>query len=138
MIECRPVGVIRSPFKARGDAPRQGRLSDAISEIVIFDEYEPALLGVDRASHLIVLYWLDRADRSLLRATPPGQTEERGVFSIRSPVRPNPIGFAVVDLIGMKGTTLRVRGLDALDQTPVLDIKAYSPEFDCIRDKKTG
>jgi tRNA (adenine37-N6)-methyltransferase len=93
---------------------------------------------VDRSTHLIVLYWLDRADRTLLRATPPGQTEERGVFSIRSPVRPNPIGFAVVDLIRMEDTRLTVRGLDALDMTPVLDIKAYSPELDCIRDEQAG
>jgi tRNA-Thr(GGU) m(6)t(6)A37 methyltransferase TsaA len=131
-MECIPIGVVRSPYKKRGDAPRQGRLADMRAEIRIFDEYAAGLRDVENASHLIVLYWLDRAERGLLFATPPGETRERGVFSTRSPARPNPIGFGVVDLVSRDGNILVVGGLDALDGTPVLDIKPYSPEIDSI------
>ncbi len=134
MIECVPIGVIRSPYKRREEAPRQGRLVAATSEIHLFDGYVPGLQGVERCSHLIVLYWLDRADRRTLFATPPGETGERGVFATRSPNRPNPIGFAVVDLLRRDGPVLTVRGLDALDGTPVLDIKPYSAAIDCVPD----
>jgi tRNA-Thr(GGU) m(6)t(6)A37 methyltransferase TsaA len=136
-IECIPIGVVRSPYRVRGDAPRQGRLADTVAEIHIHDAYVPGLDSLERSSHLIVLYWLDRAERGHLFAKPPGETRERGVFSTRSPARPNPIGFGVVDLIRRKGGVLVVRGLDALDGTPVLDIKPYSPEIDCIP-KATG
>lgn len=131
-IECIPIGVVRSPYRERGDAPRQGRLADTIAEIHIFDAYVPGLENVERSSHLIVLYWLDRAERGELLAKPPGETRTRGVFSTRSPARPNPIGFGIVDLVRRDGSVLVVRGLDALDGTPVLDIKPYSPEIDCI------
>ena len=98
-IECTPIGVVRSPYRARGDAPRQGRLADTVAEIHVFDAYAPGLEDVERSSHLIVLYWLDRAERGLLYAKPPGETRARGVFSTRSPARPNPIGFGIVDLV---------------------------------------
>ena len=62
-IECTPIGVVRSPYRARGDAPRQGRLADTVAEIHVFDAYAPGLEDVERSSHLIVLYWLDRAER---------------------------------------------------------------------------
>ena len=133
MFEIRPIGSVRSPYKERKDAPRQGRLSDTVSEIVIDEEYLPGLCDVETRSHLIVLSWFDRADRSLLRATPPHTQIEHGVFATRSPDRPNPVAFSVVDLLGRKRNVLRVRGLDALDGTPVIDIKPYSPEIDCVQ-----
>ncbi|WP_241647979.1 tRNA (N6-threonylcarbamoyladenosine(37)-N6)-methyltransferase TrmO [Methanoculleus taiwanensis] len=131
-MECIPIGVVRSPYRERGDAPRQGRLVDTTAEIHIFEEFAPGLQNVEGSSHLIVLYWLDRAERGLLFATPPGESAQKGVFSTRSPARPNPIGLGIVDLISRSGAVLAVRGLDALDGTPVLDIKPYSPEIDCI------
>jgi tRNA-Thr(GGU) m(6)t(6)A37 methyltransferase TsaA len=133
MFEIRPIGYVRSPYKERKDAPRQGRLSDTVSEIVIDEEYLPGLCDVETRSHLIVLSWFDRADRSLLRATPPHTQIEHGVFATRSPDRPNPVAFSVVDLLGREKNVLRVRGLDALDGTPVVDIKPYSPEIDCVQ-----
>lgn len=137
-IECIPIGIVRSPYRVRGDAPRQGRLADTLAEIRVFEPYAPGLENVERSSHLIVLYWLDRAERGELRATPPGEIRERGVFSTRSPARPNPIGLGIVDLIRREGSVLIVRGLDALDGTPVLDIKPYSPEIDCIPEATGG
>ena len=132
--ELRPIGVIRSPYLKRGDAPRQGRLSEQESVIEIFPAYGEGLQDIKKNPHLIALYWFDRSDRTLLKATPPGSGIEHGVFATRSPERPNPIGFAVVDLIQRDGNRLVVRGLDAYDGTPLLDLKPYFPDLDCVRD----
>ena len=129
-IELVPIGYVKSPYRERKDAPRQGRLSDTISEIVLDDRFLCGLADVEKKSHLIVLLWFDRADRAVLRATPPGTSAEHGVFATRSPDRPNPVAFSVVDLIGRDGNVLRVRGLDALDGTPVIDIKPWFPDID--------
>jgi len=133
-LTLRPIGFVRSPYNVKGDAPRQGRLSDTISEIVILDEYREGLMDLGRESHLFVISWFDRADRSVLRATPPHEGIEHGVFATRSPNRPNPVALSLVDLIRCEEGVLTVRGLDALDGTPVLDIKPYSKEIDCIGD----
>ena len=120
------IGIIHSPYMEKNDAPRQGRLGMAESRIVIENKFLPGLREIERCSHIYVLYWLDRADRNLLEATPPGTTGSKGVFATRSPHRPNPIGLGIADLIQVEGDTLTVRGLDAFDGTPVLDIKPYS------------
>lgn len=132
-IELNPIGVVRSPYRERGDAPRRGRLSETESEILIDEQFVPGLKDLAKNRHLIVLCWFDRADRRTLTATPPGRTVEQGVFATRSPDRPNPIGLSVVDLIEVAGRSLRVRGLDALDMTPVLDIKPYAPGLDSVQ-----
>jgi len=133
-MELIPIGFVRSPYRKHGDAPRQGRLSDTISEIVIDEKFHPALWQIDGRKHLWILCWFDRADRSVLRAIPPGQSAEKGVFAIRSPGRPNPISLCLVDFIGVKDGVLKVRGLDAFDGTPVIDIKVYSADIDCAKD----
>ena len=133
-LELVPIGIIHSPYMRKGDAPHQGRLSPTTSEIEIFPEFAEGLKDVAERPHLIILYWFDRADRGTLTAIPPHSKEEHGVFATRSPDRPNPIGLAVVDLLGIDGNRITVRGLDAFDGTPVLDIKPYSPEIDCVRE----
>jgi tRNA-Thr(GGU) m(6)t(6)A37 methyltransferase TsaA len=135
-IELKPIGFVHSIYKEKKDAPHQGRFSDTVSEIVIDEHYLPGLKDLDTQKHLIVLSWFDRADRTALTAIPPHNPVEHGVFATRSPNRPNPIGFSVVDLIGREGRTLHVRGLDALDNTPVIDIKPYSPDIDCVQGSK--
>ncbi|MDO8871666.1 MAG: tRNA (N6-threonylcarbamoyladenosine(37)-N6)-methyltransferase TrmO [Methanoregula sp.] len=132
-IEIHSIGYVRSPYKEKGDAPRQGRLSDTVSEIVIDERYLPALYQLEGSKHLWVLCWFDRADRTVLRAIPPGTSAEKGVFAIRSPDRPNPISLCMVDLLEVKDGILKVRGLDAFDGTPVIDIKMYSAEIDCAK-----
>lgn len=132
-IEIHPIGYVRSPYKAKGDAPRQGRLSATISEIVIEERYRPALLHIGERKHLWVLCWFDRADRTVFRAVPPGTASEKGVFAIRSPDRPNPVSLCMVDLLEVSDGVLKVRGLDAFDGTPVIDIKVYAEEIDCAR-----
>ncbi|MDP3562934.1 MAG: tRNA (N6-threonylcarbamoyladenosine(37)-N6)-methyltransferase TrmO [Methanoregula sp.] len=120
-------------YKEKGDAPRQGRFSDNISEIVIDEQFRNALWQMEDMKHLWVLCWFDRVDRTVLRAIPPGTSAEKGVFATRSPDRPNPVSLCLVDLLEVNDGVLRVRGLDALDGTPVIDIKVYSAEIDCVR-----
>jgi tRNA-Thr(GGU) m(6)t(6)A37 methyltransferase TsaA len=132
------IGVIHSPYRTAQEAPRQGRIRAMHSTIELFPRYLPGLRDVDLWSHLFILYWMDRADRTLLSATPPGTATSHGVFATRSPHRPNPIGIGIARLISRTESQLVVSGLDALDGTPVLDIKPYSPEIDCIPDATTG
>jgi len=135
-MDLRPIGCVHSPYTTMSDAPHQGRDSDQASEIVIDEQYAAGLRDVEHHPHLIVLCWFDRADRSKLTATPPHLSTEHGVFATRSPHRPNPIGFCVVDLIRRDGRTLHVQGLDAINNTPVLDIKPYSRGIDYVPGKK--
>jgi len=89
----------------------------------------PALKGVDFYSNLEVIYWLHRSRRDLVLQSPKNNKSTRGAFSLRSPVRPNPIGTSIVKLVGVEGSTVLVRGLDCLDETPLLDIKPDRCEF---------
>ena len=127
-----PIGVIHSPYHNRREAPHRGRFSPDTSEIKIFPEYVDGLRDVAGPAYFIVLYLFDRADRQMLTATPPHSNKEHGVFATRLPDRPNPIGFAVVDILKIEIARLLGGGLDAIDGTPVLDIKLYRPEIDCV------
>jgi tRNA-Thr(GGU) m(6)t(6)A37 methyltransferase TsaA len=132
-FEVHPIGIVRSPYRKRTDAPPQGRFNqEAEMEIEISPEYVDGLGDFTGISHLIVLLWFDRARRDTLSGRPPWATEERPVFQTRSPNRPNPIGLDVGKIVEMREGTIRVSGLDALDGTPVLDIKPYIPSLDCI------
>lgn len=133
--KLRQIGVVRSPYKTRKDAPFQGRHTKDIATLEIFEEYEPGLLDIEDCSHLIVLYWLDRGDRSVLKTRTPWGPKVHGVFATRSPNRPNPIGFCVADLVERNGRFLKVRGLDALDDSPLIDIKPYS-RLDAVHDSR--
>ena len=128
----RPIGVVRSPYRTKNDAPRQGRLAPEVeSKIEIFEPFRKGLGNLGEGRYIIVLYWLDQAQRDTLVATPPGTTGEKPVFSTRSPNRPNPIGLCVVEVRDVRDGCITVAGLDAVDRTPVLDIKPYSPGIDC-------
>ncbi len=119
------IGTVRSPLRERAEAPRQG--DEGAPEAVL--EFEPAvaagLAGLASGDELLVLTWLDRARRDVLRVHPRGDASrpEAGVFATRSPDRPNPIGLHRVTLLAVDGLELRVRDLEALDGTPVLDVK---------------
>ncbi|KUK16762.1 tRNA (N6-threonylcarbamoyladenosine(37)-N6)-methyltransferase TrmO [Thermococcus sp. 101 C5] len=133
-----PIGIIKSPYKSKAECPTQGKFSKEVFTIEIFQEFEEGLRDIETCTHLIILYWLDKARRDVLIAIPPHDRREHGVFATRSPHRPNPIGFAVVELIERKGRKLIVRGLDAIDETPVIDIKPYSSDLDCVENAKIG
>jgi L-fuculose-phosphate aldolase len=132
MYSLVPVGYVRSPFKEPEEAPRQGR--DAGTEVVI--EVEPAfveaLAGIEESARLQITCWLHLAARDRLRVHPRGDPETplKGVFATRSPLRPNPIAVYTADLIEVRGNTLRVRGIDAVDGTPVVDIKPHARRLD--------
>lgn len=120
------IGRIESPFQVRADCPRQGDPDGGPDCRLILDPvYVPALDGLDPFEFIEVLYWLHEARRDLLTQSPKADGQTRGTFSVRSPLRPNPIGTSIVRLIGREGTTLTVRGLDCLTGTPLLDIKPY-------------
>jgi tRNA-Thr(GGU) m(6)t(6)A37 methyltransferase TsaA len=138
LIQLTPIGVIHSPYKERGEAPRQGRLSENEITLEIFHPFAAALKEIECCSHLIVLYWGDRADRGILQSRTPFSVMPVGVFSSRSPNRPNPIAICVADLIRRKGRSLVVRGVDALDGSPLLDIKPYAPALDSMPQATSG
>ena len=89
----------------------------------------PALKGVDFYEHLEVIYWLHRSPRNLVLQSPKKNGKTRGTFSLRSPVRPNPIGTSIVKFVGIEGSSVLVRGLDCLDETPLIDLKPDRCEF---------
>lgn len=125
------LGRIRTPWTDRATCPKNGTQSDAVCTLVVDPLFAPALQNVGGCSHLIVLYWMDRAVRDLVRQQPRHADGSRGTFSLRSPARPNPISLAVVELLGIDGIIVSVRGLDCLDGTPLLDIKPYYVSTDC-------
>ncbi|MDV0442182.1 tRNA (N6-threonylcarbamoyladenosine(37)-N6)-methyltransferase TrmO [Methanorbis furvi] len=129
-IECKPIGVVHSPFKERGSAPNQGRNTQEISRIEIFPEYRDGLTGLSAGNAVFILCWFDRSERDILQVVPHGRKELTGVFATRAPVRPNPISLTLVTIESIEGTTLTVRGLEAFDNTPVLDIKPYHAGID--------
>lgn len=129
-MNLKKIGHIYSKYTSSEMAPRQGRYSDEESTIEILPEYISALEGLEKVESIIVLYWGDRADREVLKTKPPFMTEEYGVFSTRSPHRPNPIAMCVCNIISIENNKIKVKGLDALDGSPLLDIKRYIPRVD--------
>ena len=145
-ITLNPVGVVRSPVKEPSLVARSGDLNwesedrptshsnDNVSEIVIHPEFADLLDGIEDFSHLLVLYWAHKVDatgRGLTRVHPIGRKDLPlvGVFATCSPARPNPILVIPVKIMERKGRTLRVTGLDAVDGSPVIDIKPYLPSY---------
>jgi tRNA-Thr(GGU) m(6)t(6)A37 methyltransferase TsaA len=132
-LTLRPIGTLLTPWRAMADCPRNGRQPDPAPECTarIFPEFLDGLRSLEGFSHLILLYWLDQAKRPGLVFTPPFDSQPRGIFSTRAPARPNPIGLSVVVFDGFDGPDgLKVRYLDCIDGTPLLDIKPYLPTTD--------
>lgn len=124
------IGRIRTPWTRREDCPKNGGEADAPCTIELDPRFAEGLADVATCTHLIVLYWMDRAPRNLVRQTPRHYGVARGVFALRSPARPNPIALSVVELLRIEGTRLTVKGLDCLDGTPLLDLKPYFASTD--------
>lgn len=124
-LELTPIGRVESTLIDRASAPKQGHEGAPEAAIVFDPAVVEALDGIRAGDELIILTWLDRADRDVLRTRPRNDPANpiQGVFSTRSPDRPNPIGLHPVEVISLAGATMRVRNLEALDGTPVLDVK---------------
>lgn len=127
----RPIGVVRNQFVEM--VPQ--RWEQGISELQVEPIWEEALDGIEEFSHIVVLFWLDRIEgEPTLRVHPKGRADTPlvGLFSTRTPRRPNPIGLATVRLLERRGNLLHVEGLDALDGSPVLDLKPYLARNDLV------
>ena len=124
------IGRIRTPWRDRSECPKNANGSDAVCTVEVDPRYAEALTGTEAASHLILLYWMDKARRDLAIQVPRHHERQRGTFSVRSPARPNPIALSVVRLVERDGTILKGAGLDCLDGTALLDIKPYLPSVD--------
>jgi len=130
-----PIAVFHSPLTPKTGAPRQGRLAPEIkATIEVFPEYEACVEGLESFSHIYVLFAFDRSGKWTAKVHPPRAKKARGLFSTRSPNRPNPIGLTAVRLVGREGRFLHVQGVDAFDNTPVLDIKPYVGSIDSFPD----
>ena len=128
------IGRIRTPWKQRSECPKNARGSDAECTIELDPRYAAGLAGVAGCSHVVVLYFMHEARRDLMVQAPRHHGAPRGTFSVRSPVRPNPIAMSVARLVRVDGTRLTVVGLDCLDGTPLVDIKPYFASVDCVPD----
>ena len=136
--ELEQIGVVHSPYKENKEAPHQGRPGKESCVLEIFQEFQDGLHDVERSTHLFVLYWQHRADRAVLKTTTPWGPEIRGVFATRSPNRPNPIGLCVVELVEVKGRFVKVLGMDAVDGSPLIDLKPYSSSLDAVKGATIG
>jgi tRNA-Thr(GGU) m(6)t(6)A37 methyltransferase TsaA len=121
-----PIGFVSSPFKNSAEIPKGlGARHDEEGVLHIFPAFSSGLTDIEGYSHLMVFWVFDRSEGFDLMVTTPSDDRPHGVFSTRSPRRPNPLGYTVVELLGREGEALRVRGVDMLDGTPILDIKPY-------------
>ena len=124
MFTPHPIGFVSSPYKATSEIPKGlGVKHEAEGVLKILPEFEPGLTDIEGFSHLVVLWEFDRAHGFELMGTPPSDNRAHGVFATRSPRRPNPIGLTIVELLRRDRNDLRVRGVDMVDGTPILDIK---------------
>lgn len=119
------IGLLHSDIKSLGEAPKGYDESERTGTLEIFAEFEQGLEGVAAGQTIVVLFWLHKSARDILKVHPRGKKKNRlrGVFSTRSPVRPNPIGISELEVTAVDGNRIQVRKLDMLDQTPIIDIK---------------
>ena len=135
------IGRIRTPWTRRDDCPKNAnaaRASGAVCTIELDERYAAGLTQAESCTHLLVLYWMDKARRDLMVQKPRHYGEPRGTFALRSPVRPNPIAASVVELRKIEGCRLSVVGLDCLDGTPLLDLKPYFASTDAVPEAVVG
>jgi tRNA-Thr(GGU) m(6)t(6)A37 methyltransferase TsaA len=138
-IEFKPIGIVHSPFKDLQGMPIQPTGAAGVKGTVeVFDEYKEGLKDLDGFSHIILLYFFHLAKGFKLQVVPFMDSKPRGLFSTRAPKRPNPVGLSVVQLDEIKDGVLYIQNVDILDQTPLIDIKPYVPEFDKRVKFRTG
>jgi tRNA-Thr(GGU) m(6)t(6)A37 methyltransferase TsaA len=132
------IGRIHTPWSNRLETPRQGRPDGPTCRIEVFAPWDKGLHSVAEFERLEVLYWLHESRRDLALQAPASDGKGRGVFSLRTPVRPNPIGTSIVQLLKVEGNVLSVRGLDCLDGTPLIDLKPDRTLFKPIAPAQAG
>jgi len=129
-LELKPIGIIHSPFKNTRKAPYHGYKSEEISRIEVFKEFEEGLKDIEGFSHIIVIFWFHKSQGYHLLVKTPWDDSLHGLFTTRSPHRPCPLGLTVVELVAREKNILKVKGLDAIYGSPLLDIKPYIAGID--------
>ena len=138
-IKYKPIGIIHSPYKQPKGTPIQPAGAKGIDgRVEVFPEYAEGLKDVEGFSHIILIYHFHLSEEASLKAKPYMDSEERGVFAMRGPSRPNPIGISVVRLVRIEDNILHIQDVDIVDGTPLLDIKPYVPGFDVREVDKIG
>ena len=138
-IIFRPIGVIRSPFKEPQGTPIQpGAARDVAGTVELLPEFAEGLKDLEGFSRIMLIYYFHLTTGFSLRVTPFLDDQERGLFATRAPARPNPIGLSIVRLEKIDGARLHIRDIDVVDNTPLLDIKPYVPQFDSFGDERIG
>ncbi len=139
IVTYKPIGMIHSPFKTLEDMPIQPTSEASRPGVVeLYLQFSEGLKDLEGFSHVYLIYFFHRIERSKLTVTPFLDTQERGLFATRAPCRPNPIGLSLVQLDHIENNRLYITRLDILDQTPLLDIKPYIPEFEPHQDVRIG
>ncbi len=133
-ICLKPIGIVKNRVRK----PRFGGFAEETSEIIVDKKFQEALKGIDDYTHLIIVYWMDKVKDYVLTHRPQDNPKVPivGIFSCRCPQRPNPIGITTVRLVEHKGNRIKVKGLDILDGTPIIDIKPYWPQYDKVEKAK--
>jgi tRNA-Thr(GGU) m(6)t(6)A37 methyltransferase TsaA len=135
----KPIGIIRTPFKSLKGIPIQSSMSNTKGIIEIFPEYVAGLKDLSGFSHFYCVYFFDMVKLPVpLQSKPFLDNEKKGVFAIRTPFRPNPLGLSILKILEIKGNKIQVNNVDILDETPILDLKPYVPQFDNIKSAKIG
>lgn len=138
-INYNPIGMVYSPFKKPSGTPIQAAAAwGSKGSVEVYPQYSAGLDDLDGFSHIILIYHFHLASSKGLKVKPFLDNKEHGVFATRGPARPNPIGLSVVRLLKIEGNILRVQDIDILNNTPLLDIKPYLPEFDSRKADKIG
>ena len=138
-IEMTQIGIIRSPHLEKEGMPIQPSGAEGVpGRVEIFAEFQPGLADLEGFSHVILLYHFHRSGDFKLRVIPFLDSQPHGVFSTRAPRRPSPIGLSIVPLEKISDGVLYINNVDILDETPLLDIKPYVPEFDQQKSTRTG
>lgn len=124
-LQLNPIGILHGDIKSREEAPKNFSISDHVGTLEIHPQFKEGLDGITAGQTIVVLFWLHQSDRSVLKVYPRGDVSRglSGVFNTRSPVRPNPIAISELKVLEIEGTNLKVKGLDILDGTPIIDIK---------------
>jgi tRNA-Thr(GGU) m(6)t(6)A37 methyltransferase TsaA len=138
-VKLKPIGIIHTPYKELKGMPIQGKLERGVKgKIELFPRYKQGLKDINGFSHLILIYYFNRSNKEKLTGEPFLEEIEHGIFSIRSPHRPNHLGFSIVKLEKVKGNVVIFSEVDMLDGTPLLDIKPYVEHFDSRKYVKNG
>jgi tRNA-Thr(GGU) m(6)t(6)A37 methyltransferase TsaA len=138
-IKLKPIGIIHTPYKEPKGIPIQGKFEKSVTGIIeIFPEYKEGLKDLEGFSHVILIYYFNRSKEAKLIGKPFLEDEEHGIFAIRSPHRPNHVGFSIVKVEKVKGNKVTFSEVDILDDTPLLDIKPYVTHFDSRKNVKNG